>query len=102
MLIFSTASEPGKDSQVIDFDLPAHLTAGVSPFLLNATASSDLRVVYSSSDTAVATIKGDSLFIIGPGTTCITASQAGNDSIAAAADITCILKVSAGKADDKK
>ncbi|MCX6309072.1 MAG: hypothetical protein NTY32_09700 [Bacteroidia bacterium] len=53
-----------------------------------ATASSGLAISYSSSNLAVATIVSGQVHIVGPGTTTITAYQAGNASFDAAAEIT--------------
>lgn len=57
-------------------------------FDLTATATSGLAVTYTSSNPAVATISGSTVTIVGGGTTTITASQAGNDTFGAAADVT--------------
>jgi hypothetical protein len=56
-------------------------------FNLTATASSGLPLTYTSSDTDVATIDGSTVTIVGAGTTTITASQAGNNSYNAAANV---------------
>jgi len=68
-----------KGDQTIAFDaLPAK---GVQDpdFAPGASASSGLEVAYTSSNTAVATIVGGLIHIVGPGTTTITATQAGNE-----------------------
>ena len=52
------------------------------PFTLSATATSALDIVYSSSNTAVATINGNVVTIVGVGETEITASQEGNANYA--------------------
>lgn len=52
--------------------------AGDPDFFLMATASSGLPVSYSSSNTNVATVNGNRVTLVGPGTTTITASQLGN------------------------
>ncbi len=57
------------------------------PFALTATATSGLAVAYSSSNTAVATISGSTVTIVGVGTTDITATQAGDASYNAAAPV---------------
>lgn len=59
-----------------------------------AIASSGLTVIYTSSNTTVATIVNGQIHIIGPGTTTITASQAGNEIYNAAKDRTQELTVS--------
>lgn len=50
-----------------------------SPIILNAVASSELPVEYSSSDESVARIENGHLIAVAPGTVTITASQPGND-----------------------
>ena len=57
--------------------LPGY-TTNTHSFQLNATASSGLPVTYSSSNTSVATISGNTVTIVGVGTSTITASQAGD------------------------
>jgi len=76
-----------KLQQTISFphiDLKNHNDAD---FDLNATASSGLPVVYTSSNTAVANIIGNRVHIVAAGTAIITASQAGNLNINAAVDV---------------
>ncbi|MBP1676433.1 MAG: hypothetical protein H6Q20_992 [Bacteroidetes bacterium] len=68
-------------------------TVGDADFSLSATATSGLAVTYSSSNTAVATISGNTVHIVGAGTTTITASQAGNDTYNAATPVTATLTV---------
>ena len=76
-----------KASQSISFGtIPTHYT-GDAPFNLSATASSGLSVSYSSSNTSVATISGNTVTIIGEGTSTITASQAGDDNYNAATSV---------------
>ncbi|HCX24655.1 MAG TPA: hypothetical protein DHN29_22255 [Cytophagales bacterium] len=77
-----------KASQTISFDALIPKSYGDASFDLSATASSGLGVVYSSSNTSVATISGSTVSIVGIGTTTITASQSGNDNYAAASDVT--------------
>ncbi len=74
--------------QTITFDTLPAKTFGDAPFDLTATASSGLPVSYSSSNTAVATISGNTITIVGAGTTAINASQAGNINYSAAPDVT--------------
>ena len=70
--------------QTITFDaIPAKSTTD-SAFDLTATASSGLLVSYTSSNTAVATVNGNTVTIVGRGTSTITASQEGNDIYEAA------------------
>ncbi|MEI6555271.1 MAG: T9SS type A sorting domain-containing protein [Paludibacter sp.] len=73
--------------QTITFGALSSKTTGDAPFDLTATASSGLAVSYSSSNTAVATVTGSTVTIVGGGTTDITASQAGNSTYAAATNV---------------
>jgi hypothetical protein len=98
-----TASQPGntnynpassvqqtllvKQNQTISFSTLPDKTFGDAAFALAATASSSLDISYSSSNPAVATVAGNTVMIIGAGTTTITASQAGNAGFNAAADV---------------
>ena len=71
-------------SQSITFNAIASKTLGES-FSLAAVASSGLPVLYSSSNTNVATVSGSTVTIVGTGSVTITASQAGNGVTYAAA-----------------
>ncbi len=62
-------------------------------FQLQATASSGLPVTYTSSNLNVAVINGNMVQIVSPGTTVITANQAGNGSFAAATPVSQTLEV---------
>ncbi|MES2588341.1 MAG: YDG domain-containing protein, partial [Bacteroidota bacterium] len=73
--------------QTITFNALSNVTYGEADFNLTATASSALTVSYLSSNTAVATISGNTVTIVGPGTTTITASQAGDGSFQPAPDV---------------
>ncbi len=76
-----------KASQTITFGALANKTYGDSSFTLTGTASSGLSVSYISSNTAVATISGNQLTVVGAGTTSITASQAGNSNYNTATNV---------------
>ena len=84
-----------KADQTITFALGTNATKtfGDASFNLNGTASSGLAVAYTSSDAAVATISGNTVTLVGAGTTTITASQAGNDRYNAASEVTQTLTV---------
>ncbi len=71
-------------SQTITFGALASQTVGSPDFTLGATSDSGLTVSYASSDTSVATVSGNTVTIVGAGTTTITASQAGDASYNAA------------------
>ena len=82
-------------AQTITFSaLPAKQTTD-APFVLTATASSGQPVSYASSDPAVATVSGSTVTLVGAGTTTITASQPGNATYLAAANVTQTLTVTA-------
>jgi hypothetical protein len=70
-------------------------TVSDADFDLTATASSNLAVTYSSSNTAVATVTGSKVHIVGAGTSTITASQTGDNNYEAAPDVTATLTVNA-------
>ena len=76
-----------KANQTITFGPLPTATVGDPPFTLSATASSGLAVTYSSDNTGVATISGNTVTIVGQGTANITASQAGNGNYNAAPDV---------------
>ena len=85
-----------KAAQTITFDLGANATkiVGAAAFDLTATGGASGNVItYTSSNTAVATISGKTVTIVGAGTTTITASQAGNTNYNAATDVTQTLTV---------
>jgi hypothetical protein len=71
--------------QTIGFSAPADKTYGDPDFPVSATASSGLPVGLASSGTC--TISGQTVHITGAGSCSITASQSGNGTYAAAADV---------------
>lgn len=83
----ATAFTIGIASQTITFGALSTKARSDAPFALGATASSTLGVSYVSSNTAVATISGSTVTIVGSGTTNITASQTGNSNYSAAVDV---------------
>ena len=74
-----------KANQTITFNtaIPSKLTTDV-PFAVTATATSGLSVSFESSNTAVATVSGSTVTIVGAGTATISAVQAGNGNYNAA------------------
>jgi uncharacterized repeat protein (TIGR03803 family) len=82
-----------KTSQTITFNALPDKTYGDAPFALSATATSGLTVSFESSNTAVATVSGTTVTIVGGGTTVITARQAGDATFAAAAPVDQTLEV---------
>ena len=83
-----TQSLTVKQNQTITFNALSAQTMGNADFDPGATASSGLTVTYSSDNTAVATIVGGLIHIVGAGSAIITASQAGNSTYNAAPDKT--------------
>jgi hypothetical protein len=74
-----TLGMPLQQSQTITFTALTPVTYGESDFSLTGTASSGLAVTYSSSDPTVATVTGNTVHIVGAGTTDITANQSGSE-----------------------
>ena len=91
----ATLRVPLKATQSINFPAIESRTYGAAPLILNATASSGLRVSYTSSNTAVASVVGSTVTLLAPGTTSITARQAGNSTIAAAGEVSRTLAIAA-------
>ncbi|NLF41612.1 MAG: hypothetical protein GX587_02855, partial [Bacteroidales bacterium] len=69
----------GKKAQVINFDELAAKTYGDPAFTISATASSGLPVTFTSSNSTVAGVSGNTVTINNSGSCLITASQAGDD-----------------------
>jgi hypothetical protein len=80
-------------SQTINFTGPTVRTFGDANFTLSATATSGLPVTFTSSDLNVATISGNTVTMVGAGSTTITASQVGNTNYSAASDVQRVLTV---------
>jgi hypothetical protein len=84
-----------KANQSIIFNSLLTKSVGDPDFNPGASASSGLTVSYASSNTAVATIVGGNIRIVGAGNTSITASQPGNTNYNAATYVAQALTVSA-------
>jgi hypothetical protein len=84
-------------NQTITFNALTTRTIGDAPFSLSATSTSNLPVSFSSATPSVATISGNTVTIVGAGTTIITASQAGNDNFNAATSVQQTLTVRAAE-----
>jgi Leucine-rich repeat (LRR) protein len=80
-------TEPVKQSQSITFNSLPQKSFLTPDFLLNATSSSGLTVTYSSSNTMVATVQGNTVSVVGIGSTIITATQPGNEIYLPAAPV---------------
>ncbi len=74
-------------NQTITFGALSNVTLGVTPFSINATASSGLAVIFSSTTVSVCTVTGGTVTAIATGTCSITASQAGSANYAAATPV---------------
>jgi hypothetical protein len=74
-------------AQVITFAQPAEQATGGLPVALTATASSGLPVTFTSNSPAVCSISGSTAAMLSAGLCSITASQAGNATIAAAVPV---------------
>ncbi len=83
----------GKGVQTITFGALSPVTYGDPAITLTAVASSGLPVSYSSSNTAVATVSGSVVTIVGGGAANIVASQSGNSNYSAASNVTQLLTV---------
>jgi len=82
-----------KANQTISFASIPVKVVGDADFNTGSSASSGLSVTLSSSNTAVATIVGTNIHIVGTGTSNITASQPGNTNYNAAVDVVQLLTV---------
>ncbi len=82
-----------KADQYIIFGTLPTKSYGDPAFNLTATATSDLPVTYSSGNTSIATVDGNTLTIVGVGLVTITAYQAGDGSYTAATPVDRMLTV---------
>jgi hypothetical protein len=94
----SVVSVLTKTQQTITFEPLSEKTYGDSPFSLTGTSSSNLQVVFTSSDETVATISGNEVTIVSAGTTTITAHQIGDENYNEADDVEQILTVNKASA----
>jgi hypothetical protein len=81
------------NQSIINFPTIPIKTYGNPTFSLSASVTSALTISYSSSNTSVATISGNTVTIVGAGSTTITASQAGNSTFCPAISISRVLQV---------
>jgi len=80
-------SDFSRKDQAILFAALEDRIFGDAALTLSATSNSNLPISYTSSNTSVATISGNSVTIVGAGLTTITASQAGNSEYNPAANV---------------
>ncbi len=95
-----------KHAQTItSFETIGNKTYGDALVTLVATASSNVAVTFTSSNTQIVQITGNTMKIVGAGAVTITAKQSGNNDYYAAADVSQTITVSkatlTAKADDK-
>ncbi|WP_296688459.1 hypothetical protein, partial [Thiothrix sp. UBA5583] len=81
------ASFVAKSNQTITFADLSNKALGDADFNISATASSNLTVSFSSQTLGVCTVAGTSVHLVDAGTCTIRASQAGNSTYNAAADV---------------
>jgi len=84
-----------KISQTITFGTLSSVTYGSSTITFTGTTTSLLTLSYESSNTSVATVSGNTVTIVGAGSTNITASQAGNANFNASSNVVRTLVVNA-------
>lgn len=83
-----------KGNQTLTFASTSSVNYGVADFSPNATSNnSSITINYTSSDLSVATIVNNKIHVLKPGTTIITATQAGNDFFNAATNKTQTLTI---------
>lgn len=86
--VSGTMTVQPKTNQTITFTAPAVKTYGNADFPVGASSTNTtIPLVYSSSNTNVATIVGNNIHITGAGTTVITVSQPGNEGYFPATDV---------------
>jgi hypothetical protein len=90
-------------SQTVSFDALTGATLGVSSApLIRGSASSGLAVTYSSTTPGVCTVSGTTISMLNPGTCTISASQAGNGTYSAAANVSQSFSITAKPDDGQK
>lgn len=67
-----------RQNQTISFNTLPSKTIGEQPFDLEASTDSNLPITFISSDPSIASINGQTVTILKPGTVVVTASQEGN------------------------
>ncbi len=91
-----------KGTQTITFVPLEVVEVGVADFVLGATSDAGLTITYISSNPAVATIEGNTVHVVGGGTTTITASQPGDEHYAAAQSVARELTVQVASAIEEE
>ncbi|WP_395064491.1 YDG domain-containing protein, partial [Flavobacterium sp.] len=89
----ASINSSGLQDQMITFGSLSSTTYGDNNFNLNATSNSGLTITYFSSNTNVATVLGNTVSIVGAGSTIISATQAGDSNYNAATSVDQLLVV---------
>ena len=76
-----------KEAQTITFSNPGTQRYGNAPFTLNATASSNLPVSYTSTTPSICTVSGSTVTLLAAGYCGIVATQSGNTYYAVAPEV---------------
>ncbi len=84
---FTITATSKQEQTISNFNTIADKTYGDQSFSVSADASSGLAVQFSSSNTSVATVSGNTITIVGAGLTNITATQPGNSTYNAAIEV---------------
>ncbi|NDE85373.1 MAG: hypothetical protein EB056_05020 [Verrucomicrobia bacterium] len=82
-----------KASQSISFNLTNSVLSSVGSVSLSATSTSGLPVTFASSSPSVATVTGNTLNIVGPGSVTVTAQQPGDENYEPASNVDRSLQV---------
>lgn len=82
-----------KAEQIITLEATDTRTASTTSYTLTQNATSGLAILYTTSDSEIITISGNTVTIVGPGNAIITANQGGNENYNAALQKTQILSV---------
>lgn len=83
-----------KAAQTITFtSVASPAVLGDPPITLVASSTSGLPITFFSSSSSVATVSGNTLTLVGAGSTTLTAAQAGNTNYSAATNVTQVLQV---------
>jgi hypothetical protein len=88
-----TQSFTVKNPQTVTFPAIADQNEGVTSISLAATADSGLPVTYTSTTPSICTVSGSTVTVLTAGNCSIKASQAGDSTYAAAADVTNTFKI---------
>ena len=87
MLIVAADAQTAKQKQTITFPQPANQTFSTTPLALSASASSGLPVAFETRTKNVCTVSGNRVTAVSVGNCTIRASQPGNASYGAAANV---------------